>query len=378
MRLIRLERQAVCHIEPRACRCGCYEWLPVALLMLASLDQLKFYYGAQASDTASLSRASELNPFDAALQLRLARANDRAGNQAGKRAALEAAVRVNPTFLPAQVSLARVLIESGKYEEAYAHYQQMFTHLSPDVDSLVNVGVLAAQLDRDNEAIAAWQKALELSASQANAHLYLADALTRQKRFKEAIPHYEHYLALIASQGSDQKASTQLPQPELVLRVVLQLSKTCRNAGDDAAAQQFFAQGASLASQLGDRQGLALALIESAEIKASQGKRLEALASFQQVLNVENSGSLNAQASYWFSFARFLKQNQTAPRLVLTCLLKAEALLQTDSTKDDGAALAAAVKAELQATETALGADQSKAVRRDLDSALREVLSMKS
>jgi tetratricopeptide (TPR) repeat protein len=345
-------------------------------VLVAGLDQAKFYYGAQASDATSLGVASELNPYDAALQVRLARANDRAGNQPARRAALEAAVQINPTYQPAQLSLAKLLIESGKYEEAYSHYQRMFMHVAPDVDSLVNFGVLAAQLDHPDEAVAAWQKALNLSPSQTNTHLYLADALARQRKFKEAIPHYEQYLALIAGQGNDATANQQLPGPEVILKVVFQLAETCRNAGENENALHFFTQGAALAHRFGDQRGLALAWIETAEIKTAQGKNSEALVHFQQALSLERSGNIPSQAGDWYSFAMFLKRTQSSPRLVFACLLKAEALI-TMSPNEESNSLIQPIREELRSSETALGATSTNAIRQDMDAALHEALSMK-
>ena len=347
------------------------------LLLVAGLDQLKFYYGAQASDTSSLSRAQELNPYDAALQVRLARANEHVGNQVGKRAALEDAVRVNPTYRAAQASLARMLIESGNYEEAYAHYKQMFSHLTPDVDSLVNFGVLAAQLAHEDEAIAAWQKAIERDASQANAQLYLADALARQQRFKEAIPHYEQYLALIAAERDS--AGKVFPNPEVIVKVVLQLAAACHHAGDDDSALHFFSQGAALANRVGDKQALVLAWVQAAEIKASQGKTVEALADFQRALTLENSGSIPGQAVDWLSFGKFLQQAKASPRLTFACLVKAEALLSIDTTpqNDELRAMSAAIKVELGSTESALGVAASNSIKRDPDLVLQEALTVK-
>src|SRR5262249_32765523 len=125
------------------------------------------------------------------LEFRLARAREHDGDQAGYRAALEDAIRINPHHRQAQTALAKVLIESGRYEEAYAHYQRMFAHLRPDVDSLINYGLLAAQLSHETEALNSWQQALALDPDQINAQLYLADAFAKRAQFREAIPHYD-------------------------------------------------------------------------------------------------------------------------------------------------------------------------------------------
>jgi hypothetical protein len=69
----------------------------------------------------------------------------------------------------------------------------MFGHLKPDVDSLVNFGPLASQLKRPDEAISARQRALTSDSSQANAHLYLADALAKKKTVQGRDPSVQQY-----------------------------------------------------------------------------------------------------------------------------------------------------------------------------------------
>src|SRR6185312_9870881 len=109
------------------------------------------------------------------------------------------------------------------------------------------------------------------------AHLYLADALVKTKEFKDAIPHYEAYLALIGDGSGTAETSGPLPPPEYVLKVVIQLAVTCRNAGEDDTAVHFFDQAATLANKAGDKEGLAFALIRAAEIKAGHGNAVASL-----------------------------------------------------------------------------------------------------
>ena len=351
----------------------------LSLLFVAGLDQLKFYYGAQASDAASLHRAQQLNPYDAALQLRLAMANEHDGNRSGNRAALEEAVHINPTYRAAQDALARLLIESGDYKEAYAHYKQMFAHVRPDVNSLVNFGLLASRLSHQDEAIDAWQRALDLDAGQTNAHLYLADALAKTKHFQEAIPHYEQYLALIADDANASTPRAPLPHPDVIVRVILQLASACLNAGDDDHALHYFSQAAALAEKAGDRPGLAFALIQSADIKARHHEGTEALSDFQRALTLENSGSSGGEAAGWFKYGMFLQQRHASPRLVFACFTRAEALLQADQNSGSGEIqdLPGAIKTELNATGSTLDAATVDSIRTGLNSVLQEALSLK-
>jgi tetratricopeptide (TPR) repeat protein len=347
-----------------------------SLLLLAGLDQVKFYYGTEVSNAAGLRRAQQLNPYDAGVQLRLARVSADAGNRDDHRAALEEAVRINPAYRQAQAALAKLLIESGKYEEAYAHYQQMFAHLNPDVDSLVNFGLLASQLNHTDEAVSAWQQALSLDASQANAHLYLADLLAQKNRPKEAMNQYEQYLALIADSS---RAMVTRPSPEALVKVILRLAVTCQQAGEDQTALQFFAQAAKLAQSVGDNQGLVTALIDAAELKAHQGNRAEAAADFQQALRLEKSSTIAAQAAHWFAYAEFLQQVKAPPRLIFACLTKADVLLHGDKDPvgDVPKDLPARTTFELNSTASTLEVTTTNSIKTDLNPVLQEALALK-
>lgn len=347
-----------------------------SLLLAAGLDQLKFYYGARADDVASLRRAQQLNSYDAGLQFRLARANEHQGNQTEYQAALEQVLLINPNHRQAQVALARLLIESGKYEEAYRHYQRMFVHFEPDVDSLVNFGLLASQLGRQEEAIDSWQRALNLDPDQINAHLYLADALANKRQFKDAIPHYEQYLARISNNASVSKAGVPRPTPDVILKVVLQLAKAFEESGEDQKAVQCLFQGVTLAEKVGDKPGLVLALVHSADNKARRGKLVEALSDYQRALAIEHSGSFGEQAIDWFKYGKLLQSAGASPRLSFACFTKAEVLLRSDKNSSDEIQ-PETVERELKATETVLDNGTIKSIRSDLDSVLQEALTMK-
>jgi tetratricopeptide (TPR) repeat protein len=350
-------------------------WLRVAvvpaLILLAGLDQLKFYYGAQASNTASLQRAQQLNPYDSALHVRLARALENDGNRAGKREALENAVQINPTYRAAQLALARVMIESGDFAGAYAHYQHMFSRLEPDADSLVNFGIIAAQLRHDDEAITAWQKAIEYDPNQLNAHLRLAYAFSNQKRFKEAVPHYEKYLALVASEGAQSKVP-----PTFVAQVVLQLAEACRLSGEIDEALHFNSQSAAMAQTLGDNPTLALALMQSADIRSEKRNDSEALVAYQRALTLENSGRVPNRPVDWLRFSEFLRRVKGDPQLAYTCLVQAQSLLNSNTSVKD-ASTEDLVNTRIHTLEAVLEKPTCQSIRSGLTAATVRVLTIK-
>lgn len=55
--------------------------------------------------------------------------------------------------------------EGRRYDEAYAHYRQMFTRVEPDAASLMNFGVLCRLLERHDEAEKSFVMALQKNPS---------------------------------------------------------------------------------------------------------------------------------------------------------------------------------------------------------------------
>jgi len=147
------------------------------LLMIAGIDQVRHYAVSGANDVSNLALAASLNPHDSILQMRLARAYDSAGDRAGMEHAVRASVQANPDNLEGQNALARVLIENGRYPEAYAHYKQMFSRVAPNPEALMNFGAVCKQLGRYDEAIKSFQRVLSIVPDYAPAHLLLEETL---------------------------------------------------------------------------------------------------------------------------------------------------------------------------------------------------------
>jgi len=65
-----------------------------------------------------------MNPYDSAVQARIASAQTRAGDRSAAIDALTRAVDINPYDERAQQACARALLEDGRYEDAYARYAE--------------------------------------------------------------------------------------------------------------------------------------------------------------------------------------------------------------------------------------------------------------
>ena len=172
----------------------------VALLFVwAAVDQLHFWWSSEASALPVLQRAAALNPDDSSVQVRLARAEQLAGQRDAALAAMQRAATLNPANLALQESYGRSLIEAGRDADASMQFQQIIARWPRNADALVNYGMLAHRLGHDGEAVDNWQRAVDVDPAQSNAQLYLAQVLDQQGELQAAARHYRSYLEIIAA-----------------------------------------------------------------------------------------------------------------------------------------------------------------------------------
>ena len=105
------------------------------------------------------------------------------------------AITLSPTDAGAQMFLGYVLLRQEKYPEALSALEaarNQIARLDAKLQPILfnNLGIAYANNKRENEAVAAYQKAIELSKDEyTDARFNLAFALLAQKKGKEAIPH---------------------------------------------------------------------------------------------------------------------------------------------------------------------------------------------
>jgi tetratricopeptide (TPR) repeat protein len=192
----------------------------VVLVGWAAVDQARFVLGTSDRDVAALTRAEALNPYDSSVQRRR----------------------------------ARLLAEQGRYPEADAEYQQYLAVHPDDGEALLNAGVLANTLGREDEAVRRWEAALETDAARVNASRQLAqvwatraDALELAGRPTDAARAFQRVLTL-DEQGGDSSAlgadwfnygqflRRQQAEPHLVLVSLLQAEHLLARKGDERTA----------------------------------------------------------------------------------------------------------------------------------------------
>lgn len=236
-----------------------------SLIALAGVDQWRYVLalgGAKGIERGALERASALNPFDSAVQLRLASAARMSGDEAAVERELRAAVAIGSHTPAPYHALERFLIESGRWQDAYAHCQLLLERWPREVDTMVNAGVLAHKLNDLAGAERWWRRALDTDDSLGHVHLYLAELLDGNARTAEALPHYQRHLELVARAAAAEGASPESrPSPERTALVVIKFGDALARANQpqQAASQYALAERIARQTGLGELEALARA-----------------------------------------------------------------------------------------------------------------------
>ncbi|MCS7081186.1 MAG: tetratricopeptide repeat protein [Chloracidobacterium sp.] len=312
------------------------------LALLAGLDLAKFVLGGRTMDATSLQQALKLNPNDALIAARLARAALAEGDRLRAREALERAVAINPYDAESQAMLGQMLIEQGEYDAAYRHYQRFHEHLPNNVAALVNLGTLAAQQGAEGDAVAAWERAVQLDPNgQPIAWANLGDAYMRAGRTKEAAEAYEQ--ALHHASPSDRQR----------LEWMLKLGDAYTGAQNFGQAETNYARVFDAAQAAGDAALASSAATRQAGLYAARQDIPQAVARHQTALQLaEASQDAYAQGAAWYEYALLMaKHGAPADFIYAACLLAETSFGETPR----GAAVRPTVAARRAAVEQKLG-----------------------
>jgi tetratricopeptide (TPR) repeat protein len=336
-----------------------------SLLLLAGLDLTKFYLGLDAQSGDRLARAEALNPYDQPLLVKKARAQAKSGELEKTIETLERAIAVNVHNSEPQNLLAKVLIDNQLYERAYHHYLRMLEHHPRDVNALINRGVIANKLEKDDDAIESWKRALAIDPDQQHLHLYLAQIYDRRDQPQAAIPHYEQYLAALGEQATEGRLNL-----KEVLSITLRLAQVYGRDSQFERAITYSERSYQLSTQSGEIAASALALSLMGDSYEGMGRNHEAIKCYQRGLILDaQSGDPEQRGMDWFNYSQFLRRHKQSNQLVLACLLKAEELLAP--VKGVGLDTIVATRQEIVQR---LG-QESAIVRRDLEALVKKALS---
>jgi tetratricopeptide (TPR) repeat protein len=102
----------------------------------------------------------------------------------------------NPSSWVGQNNLGLALLQSGKPDEAVAHYQKAL-EINPNyAEAHNNIGVVLCQKGQVDEAMVQFQKALEIKPDYAEAHINLGNALFQKGRVDEAVAQFQKALEI--------------------------------------------------------------------------------------------------------------------------------------------------------------------------------------
>jgi tetratricopeptide (TPR) repeat protein len=338
----------------------------VLLLIWGGFDRLHFYWANVPETISALERAAHLNPNDSAVQMRLAKAEENAGNHESALTALKQAAALNPEKLSVQEAYARELITSGHDQDAYAFYRKLLERKPGNVDALVNYGLLARRLGHEAEANDSWQRAVELDPGQTHAQLYLAQSLEQQGEIQAAARHYRVYLQVVSMHPNEH-----MGEGTVVISTLLKVADADAAASRNKDAMDGYHAAEKFAAKLNNPSLRSLAMVHASEVQERTGEFAEAADSYQQALLLdETQNDSLSTASDWFNYAQFLRRHQQPERLVFACLYRAEDLMKPNPGKE----LSAIVNAR-EESAARLGSE-SRTVPDNLSKLLSEALSL--
>jgi tetratricopeptide (TPR) repeat protein len=163
---------------------------------LAELEPYRQPAGLRAA-AATYEAAIQRDPDDYPLRMNYAiLLHEGLGDSADAVKQLRALLRIVPHHAEARHDLAQNLAALGRYDEAFAEFDEALRLRPNDPTIHNNLAVALAQTGRLDDAIAHFKDALRLQPDYPAAHNNLALALVKAGRFDEAITHYNEALRL--------------------------------------------------------------------------------------------------------------------------------------------------------------------------------------
>ena len=159
--------------------------------------------------------------------------------------------------------------------------------------------------------------------------------------------------------------------PENTVAVVLQLAQCHQNAGHPEQAESSYELAQKISAQVGQKKLQSLASVGEAALESQQKKIPQALRLYQSAITLDReSGDRASEASDWYSYGIFLRDAGLPPRLAYACLVESESLTRSLENATE-------IKDAALAREELEGkiANEASAIRRDPQPALEQALS---
>ena len=147
-------------------------------------------------DIVGLETMTALNPADARAQADLAYFYLQIGNVESAQARWRDSIRIDPAFAAGHYDLGTLLMNQGRLDEALTHLREA-VRLEPNhSEAHNNIGSILVRLARQPEAIAEFRAAIEAMPGNAEAHYNLARQFEERGDLGEAVEHYQQAVAL--------------------------------------------------------------------------------------------------------------------------------------------------------------------------------------
>jgi tetratricopeptide (TPR) repeat protein len=112
----------------------------------------------------------------------------------------EKALAIRPDSMESRNNLANVLARLNRLDQSIVEFEKALEvsrrAAEPYLRTCYNIAVTLQALDRHEEAILHYRRAIAIKPDYAEAHHGLGDALTKSKRAEEALAHYERFAAI--------------------------------------------------------------------------------------------------------------------------------------------------------------------------------------
>jgi tetratricopeptide (TPR) repeat protein len=212
--------------------------LAAALLAVAAVGAIQQYLTLDGGGAGRLDLAQRLNPHDSRVAVRRAEILARAQRLDDARRVLAGSLEPQLANAAALRLYGGLLVASGRYDEAAAHYRVVEDSVGLDAEGLVNTAVLAMRDGDLDTAAANLRAALQFDPGLPSAHLNLAGVCLEQDDQACALAHNEAYLtspavardrAYAAAALNAASAAVLAEQPRLALGL---LDATARLAGE--------------------------------------------------------------------------------------------------------------------------------------------------
>jgi tetratricopeptide (TPR) repeat protein len=323
-------------------------------------------------------RAERLNPYDTALEMRIAGKEFESGEYRAAEQAWNKAIAADKTNPAPRAALLKMLLLQERFEPAYKLAADSAALFPGDAEWQTNLGILANKLGHQAEAKAAWENALRDDPNHAPAHLYLAE-MTEQQDPRLAMVHFVAYLDLL-SKGNEPALSA----PEKLIPILLRFGQCQIRAGEPERAERSFdlAQRMAQKSKLPDLQ--AISLMDEAQSKTARGRFADALPLYQSALRLDDASLqqsdlsaslLRGAALDWYNYGVALRDHGAPAAMAFASFVQSSEMFKTLPPSPENVHQGAVVKKAMSELEGKLGRDASK-VRKDLRSNLLQALAV--